>query len=47
MVFDDATRRRMSSLLERLPIHLKKLEAASVESLEAAAAISLGNVHAN
>ena len=39
MVFDDATGRRMASLLERLPKELKKLETANVESLEAAAAV--------
>ena len=39
LVFDDATRQRMASVLARLPTQLKKLEAANVESLEAAAAI--------
>ena len=39
MVFDDATRRRMASIVERLPKHLKMLQTANVESLEAAAAV--------
>ena len=39
MVFDDATRRRMASLVDRLPQHVKMLEAANVESLEAAAVV--------
>ena len=37
MIFDDATRRRMTSVVERLPNHLKMLEAA--EALEPAASI--------
>ena len=39
MVFDDATRRRMASVVESLPKHLEMLHAANVESPEAAAAV--------
>ena len=37
MVFDDATRRRMASVLERLPQQITRLQDANVESPEAAA----------
>ncbi|MCY3819941.1 MAG: hypothetical protein OXH52_11350 [Gammaproteobacteria bacterium] len=38
MVLDDATRRRMASVAERLPEHLERLRAGNPESLDAAAA---------
>ena len=39
MVFDDATRRRMASVMESLPRHIKRLQEADVESPEAAAEV--------
>ena len=39
MVLDEATRRRMASVMESLPQHIKRLQAANVESPEAAAEV--------
>ena len=44
MVFDDATRRRMASVVGNLPKHLEILQAANVESPEAAAAVLRGEM---